>query len=761
MERITRINKIKGHRIFRDFAWPSTLPDFPAKVLIYGWNGTGKTTLSNLFRCLEKKQNVTEGEISFAVGDQSISEKEILTASFPNVRVFNRAFVDESVFRADGVVSPIYILGEENVEKQRRVEELKRRLEELQPALAQQIQHTSAAHAEVDKISTTTANDIIKPILRSAGSNLYNNYNKTGFERRYQTFVASGEAVTASILSEDNLTIQMRRLNSNEKLAIPAVSFQPPDTDSLSQQVLQLLGATVTSAVIKRLQDDAELSSWVAQGLNLTQARNSRKCLFCEQTLQTETINALEAHFNDAYQSFISSIDTAIHHIDLIYDSMKAVKEGLPDPARFYEHLQDGYRVARDEADAKLTILEDVLHGFKTTLTEKKASPFQALDIELVNCRFTWEGIAEINSIIDQHNRETSAFTQSVSQARQAIEAHHVALRFAEYQAAKERIAQHEVQLQATRQEIERTQAEIVSLEEDITDHRKPAEELNSVLEHSLGHCDLRLETLETGYCIKRGDKPAENLSEGERTTIAFLYFLQTLEDKDFSIQEGIVIIDDPVSSLDSNCLFQTFAFMKERLKDAGQLFILTHSYIFFRQVKNWFHFISRPKANRGTVAFYQLQNMVNNLGRCSELTTMCSLLRENESEYQYIFKYVYDASNASSAGMESFFQAPNAARRLLEAFISFKLPATKGELYNKLQSIDFDEVKKTRICRLLNTGSHYGYVADGEDDFAIASEIPDVLGDVLELIKTLDSTHYEEMMSLVAPPLSTALPVS
>ncbi|WP_419652950.1 AAA family ATPase, partial [Thiolapillus sp.] len=68
---------------------------------------------------------------------------------------------------------------------------------------------------------------------------------------------------------------------------------------------------------------------------------------------------------------------------------------------------------------------------------------------------------------------------------------------------------------------------------------------------------------------------------------MAFLYFLKTLEDKDFDVSKGVVLIDDPVSSLDANALFSAFGYMKVHTKDCHQLFILTHNFSFFRQVKN------------------------------------------------------------------------------------------------------------------------------------------------------------------------------
>ena len=87
-----------------------------------------------------------------------------------------------------------------------------------------------------------------------------------------------------------------------------------------------------------------------------------------------------------------------------------------------------------------------------------------------------------------------------------------------------------------------------------------------------LGRGELTFEIQGSGYQISRNGTPAKNLSEGERTAIAFLYFLKSLGDKSFSLKDGIVVIDDPVSSLDSNALFHAFGFMKGRTKDAGQL---------------------------------------------------------------------------------------------------------------------------------------------------------------------------------------------
>ena len=50
---IKRINKIKNFGVFKDFQWDSSTPDFNKHNLIYGWNYSGKTTISRIFRCFE------------------------------------------------------------------------------------------------------------------------------------------------------------------------------------------------------------------------------------------------------------------------------------------------------------------------------------------------------------------------------------------------------------------------------------------------------------------------------------------------------------------------------------------------------------------------------------------------------------------------------------------------------------------------------------------------------------------------------------
>lgn len=106
---IERISKVKNHRIFRGFIWPQEPLDFKEKNLFYGWNGTGKSLLSNLFRSIEKKTPVSEGEVEFVISGNKVDGAAFATAQgLPQVRVFNKDFITDNVFTSNGTVTPIF-----------------------------------------------------------------------------------------------------------------------------------------------------------------------------------------------------------------------------------------------------------------------------------------------------------------------------------------------------------------------------------------------------------------------------------------------------------------------------------------------------------------------------------------------------------------------------------------------------------------------------------------------------------------------------
>jgi len=97
-----KVIKIKDYGVFKDFTWPSDsiLDEFEKRNLIYGWNYSGKTTLSRIFRAFEQQKNHPDFSSScFKVetkDDGSFTHIQLERLPF-SVRVFNSDFISENL----------------------------------------------------------------------------------------------------------------------------------------------------------------------------------------------------------------------------------------------------------------------------------------------------------------------------------------------------------------------------------------------------------------------------------------------------------------------------------------------------------------------------------------------------------------------------------------------------------------------------------------------------------------------------------------
>lgn len=781
--KITRINRIRNHRIFRDYTWPAELPDFASFNVIYGWNGVGKTTLSNLLSHLQKKQPITEGEIEFRFDKDNVSGAALGSSVIPSVKVFNRDFVSAALFEtASQQFSPIYYLGEENVETQKKIEGLKSERDIAQKQLAITASKKERAENALDRFAIAQAK-IIREALNSSGQNPYNNYDKRGFLGNAGKLKSTTYA--AKILGTQEKIKIREKIVGKAKNKIAPLDVDYPDLVLLTDLVRSVLTRSIVSKTIEKLAANPILASWVQQGLEIHQAENNPECCeFCGQPIPENRIRHLESHFNDEFKSFQNELAATIEKIDSAKLQLDLVRP--PEPALFYEHLVENLKTEVAVIRQYRHFVDTYLGAMKKALSVKKENPFQVVDLlqyvgyeaDPAEPKGFWgttfsivadgfsnlgalkgkQAVQDINTIIDEHNLLTDNFQKEIEKARTTLENSYVAESYQEFEAKNSAISNAESERSIAEQFVKMSQSKIVELELEVVQHRRPAEQLNAEIRAYLGRDELTFSVQENGYTITRHGKHAGNLSEGEKTAIAFLYFLKSLQDKSFDISKGVVVIDDPVSSLDANSLYSAFGYMKERTKDAGQLFVLTHNFAFFRQVKNWFNHLPGQKktkdlANR-PARYYMLQSTIHDGNRTATLAKLDPMLHEHESEYHYLFKRVREESLKAiqNGTIEECYGMPNVARRLLESFLAFRHPNKPGELQQQLNQVDFDHAKKSRILRFLHTYSHHGHIADPEHDLSILSETPTVLVNVLELIESVDKGHYDGMIAAVTP---------
>ena len=747
---ITRISRLRDCGVFRAFTWPQDLPEFGRYNLIYGWNGSGKTTLSKLFRALEAGTVPSMGQVTMSVNGRDVSND-----GFPQVtvgvRVFNRDFMHENVFPAEGDLAPIFVLGKQNVDKQKQVDKLKSSLAQVQTGLESERQRKSHAEAAFDNFCIARAK-VIKDTLRSSGSSRYNEYNKSVFSKRALEMITADER-RAHELSDDCREKMLKQHRATPKEKLQSLTYRLPKLKALADAVSELLSTTVVSAGIQSLKEDAGLSSWVHQGLRLHQDRQAPKCLFCDQPMPEDRLGALEAHFSTEYEEFLKKVGD---QITALQAGLKTNTElAMPNAAEFYDDLSSEYKRAAAVLQGERDSVKRVLEALVKALEDKKSRAFERVALDVVVPALNDGAVDHLNNVILKHNHACDDFQSRIDMARKQLEADSVATNLEDFLRLRDDARAGGGAVTRAAAEVERLKGEIERLEREIVEHHQPAEELNRDLRSYLGHSELRLEIKGTGYTIMRHDASAEALSEGETTAIALLYFLKSLGDRRFDLTKGLVVLDDPVSSLDANSLYSAFGYIRERTQQAAHLIILTHNFTFFRQVRNWFHYLkgqNKKDATQRPARFYMLECTFEGDQRCAGIRWLDPLLEQFESEYHYLFAYVYrTAMGAPQQHLAQNYVLPNLARRLLEAFLAFRQPQPFGELWQKLQAVKFDEAKKIRILRFLHTHSHGGTLGEPEHDLSLLSEAQAILKDLLNLMQSQDPDHFSAMVSLIA----------
>ncbi|MGC2971858.1 AAA family ATPase [Paraburkholderia aspalathi] len=129
------------------------------------------------------------------------------------------------------------------------------------------------------------------------------------------------------------------------------------------------------------------------------------------------------------------------------------------------------------------------------------------------------------------HNEYTDNFEKSAAAARAQLELDEGVKVLSEWSERQRQVKDLTEAHEAMQEKLRPIGAQIAALQSAIRHHRRPAEELTREMAAYLGRDELRFEPKDNGYTIMRGKQPAMHLSDGERTAIAFMYFLKTLGD--------------------------------------------------------------------------------------------------------------------------------------------------------------------------------------------------------------------------------------
>ncbi|MGF6558915.1 wobble nucleotide-excising tRNase [Pseudomonas sp. S30_BP2TU TE3576] len=779
---ITKIKKLKNFGIFRDFNGEAT-QEFGKFNLIYGWNGSGKSTLSKVFESLEKRRNLqayAEPNCEFSVvldENTIITEKNILQASAV-VRTFNAGFIKENI-DWDNSVKSILLVAKEKIDDRKQLEKLKAQQEIDLKATEKSNSEAAKATADLQKFLTDSAKRT-KSSLQIIGTedSHYLNYNRTKLEN---FIVSNTKAVRdqSSILQNDELVALVVAAKPVSKPQISSITNKLDATKLKDAQsrLESLLKQTATSIVLTRLKENPDIQSWVQAGLAIHNGHKSESCEFCGAALTQARINEINAHFSDEYRQFQSRLVSAEQWLN-----QQVLDIGdIGQEEQLYEEMRAEFTTAGAKLSSHVACINGGIARWQELLQQKISNQFRtdftvpAIDAEA--CEGFNSVLAQMNNTITRHNRKTEDFINETGAVKRKIELHYAAMEVRDFGyfvkiQKRDTISK---QVSTLQDHTSARQKEIQELEAALSNEVLGADEFNKHLHNFLGRSDLRLRfnPKMLGYEIIRGaeQRHARDLSEGEKTAIAFVYFITKLSEGDNDIAKLIIAVDDPISSFDSNHLFHAYSYLRHHCTPALQLFVLTHNFNFFKLIRDWLDGTNTNRRNRrpprpANCFFYVIEASTES-PRKSALKNAPKSLHDYSSEYHYIFSRLYSYREQAQVDRDEAFLTANLARKILESFFSFKYPVYKGDMAGLFQqglngcTITTPQTKE-KIYRFINKYSHNAVIEIGEDSLEnLVGESHNVIADIFTWMKEVDDTHYEQMVTAlgnVSAPLMGAL---
>ena len=397
---ITKINKIKDFGVLKNFNG-SALPEFKTFNLIYGWNYSGKTTLSRVFRCLEKGKlhddylaATFEMENATAKYDNTFSVK-------PNIRVFNSDFVKENLKWDADNIEPIFLLGAENIELQTELKQKENDLATAQTELAEANRLRTDKQNRLNTALTNKARDITN--LLSLGRT----FDRDRLKQLVETVKGSVASYTLSQSDFDKYKAQA--ISNEQKPPIGEITLSIADLAMLKTEVETIIQRQAASTnKIQKLLDSKPISDWVETGKSLHIGKTD--CEFCGNTLPTDLLAKLNEHFSKDYDQLKTDIEAKLNALNAAKIDLTTP---LPTETAFYTDIVPDFRAKKPLLETEITNFNNAIASLTKDLESKKDKPFDRLEVAAFTDNKTAleTALTNFNSVIKTNDLRTVGFT--------------------------------------------------------------------------------------------------------------------------------------------------------------------------------------------------------------------------------------------------------------------------------------------------------------------------------------------------------------
>ncbi len=701
---------IKKYGLYRDFTWGS-LPVLGRVNIIYGRNYSGKTTLSRIFDGVSlNKLHKDYLDADFTLQTEEPDKPTVNQTNMDQcpyaVRVYNSDYVKRNLSwlnnEEDGEIIPFTLLGGDNVEAQKAIEEINEKLgsiEEKKGLLyadyikSKEYYDKKGKHEEVwNALESSLKNKANGDIKKK---NLYvkqgTSYIVNNIKRDIEVFISAVnvtkdeegkplekpyikyEVDDSVALTDEEKEKLTKIINETEKPTIPVLPDKEPHLTSFIEKVKELAPKTIVlSKVLQDLVDNDLLQAWVDKGREVQKDRKT--CAFCGNPITPERWDALNAHFSKesedlktALTTLKMALESASESLDKFLESRGFKKENI------YVPYLGEYEAVMKLWDAFVENYKNAIGQLIAPVVERLSNIFKPVNVDELKVEL--KGYKEFeeafNALVEKNNAYGLKLESAKDDARKKLRLDYV-YQFCldiNYAETIERLTKEEEELgeqynaMVTRaEEIAELKKQRQQKELDKKDEGKAAQKVTELLFNHFGNGSLSLEpeTIEdevdeetgemkprTRFVVKRGTDYAKNLSEGEKSLISFCYFIAHMADElnGPDADKLVIYIDDPISSLDSGHIFFMYSLIETTFikpSTFGQLFISTHNLEFLKFMKRFK--LRGPKGTK-TICHYvvvKLGKGTANDYRC-EIKEMPKYLRKYMTEYNFLFEQIYE----------------------------------------------------------------------------------------------------------------------
>ncbi|MDQ0000342.1 AAA family ATPase [Pseudarthrobacter sulfonivorans] len=553
----------------------------------YGANGAGKTTIS---RALADGSHFPGSTLSWSADAKSL-------------RVYNREYV-RSTF---GAISPklpaVFLLGTDSRDVHASLESLTDEIAALntknghwKKTWRDKLNAIEAARDELKATAWAMRNDV--------PTELHEMFR--GYKGSKENFLTRVLEVSQQVVSTTDtfdtlvgqassvLDLTATKIDLLEPVSVPSI----PASDGM-----ELLAKPITGSTDVELADLIEFldnGDWVHHGQKYLE-RSEGRCPFCQQ----ETPKGLEQELNTYFDARYTA------QLQYLANLGGRYRELVTKTTQYLGQLKEPLLQRVDAASMELAFehLLAALERNLTTINEKIQQPSNIVVLENLGIHIDRVNklVTIANSSILDHNNLVNnralAKRELISRCWTFFVQDTLEVPLAKYSVATRPLvaASNGVLGKITEAEasLASMQDRLAALKNEVSSSESVITHINAVL-HSVGFNSFKLtrsSEVEDGYILERSDgTPADvgSLSEGERTFITFLYFYHQLRD----MRSGdagsklVAVIDDPISSLDSDIIFVVSSLIKKLMAEVDsssgnveQLLLLTHNAHFHNEV--------------------------------------------------------------------------------------------------------------------------------------------------------------------------------